>query len=238
MRTPPNESLTSDNAEGTKGRRAAGPDGGCAERRCILSREGKPRDGMIRLALSPDGDVLPDVRARAPGRGAWIGVSQPELRKAMDSGKLLGALKHAFKGAPITIPDDLPERTYTALLRNFSDRLGLELRFGRLVMGTDRIDKAARKGHVRSLFHAKDASEDGRRKLDQAWRVGNDAEGSGLRGSVLPLDREALSVAMGRENVVHFALTDKASAGRVEQALALLLGFMGDPDARPDGPNE
>ena len=44
------------------------------ERKCILSGEHGARDKLIRLALSPDGEVLPDVRARAPGRGAWIGV--------------------------------------------------------------------------------------------------------------------------------------------------------------------
>lgn len=39
------------------------------ERRCILSGEHDARDGLIRLAISPDGLVLPDVLARAPGRG-------------------------------------------------------------------------------------------------------------------------------------------------------------------------
>ena len=38
-------------------------------RTCILSRDEAPRDGLIRLALSPDGRVLPDIRAKAPGRG-------------------------------------------------------------------------------------------------------------------------------------------------------------------------
>ena len=236
MRTPHNERLTPDTAEDANARSDSGREEAhlkqAAERRCILSREGKPRDGMIRLALSPDGDVLPDIRAKAPGRGAWIGVDAASLQDAMDKGRLQAALKHAFKGAPVQIPDDLPERIHKALLRNFSDRLGLELRFGRLVMGTESIGKSARKGKVWMLLHASDASEDGRRKLDQAWRVGSDAEGSGKRGKVLPLDREALSVAMGRDNVVHLALVDKSSAGRVEQALGLLLGFVGEFDAR------
>ena len=46
------------------------------ERSCILTRRTAPREELIRLALGPDGQVAPDVRARAPGRGAWIGVGR------------------------------------------------------------------------------------------------------------------------------------------------------------------
>ncbi|HEX6411240.1 MAG TPA: YlxR family protein, partial [Sphingomicrobium sp.] len=52
------------------------------ERTCILSRRTAPREELIRLALGPDGTVAPDVRARAPGRGAWIGVPRAELDAA------------------------------------------------------------------------------------------------------------------------------------------------------------
>ena len=68
------------------------------------------------------------------------------------------------------------------------------------------------------LLHAADASEDGTRKLDQAWRVGREAEGTGERGIRLPLDRAALSVALGRDNVVHLALADRDEAGLLEVA--------------------
>ena len=114
-----------------------------------------------------------------------------------------------------------------ALVRHLCDRLGLELRSGNIVMGSARIEEQARSGRIAVLLHASDSSEDGRRKLDQAWRVGTDAEGSGLRGQVLPLDRTALSVALGRDNVVHMALTDKAAAKRLAIPLQRLLRYLG-----------
>ena len=77
------------------------------------------------------------------------------------------------------------------------------------------------------LLHASDASEDGRKKLDQAWRVGREAEGSGERGLELPLDRNALSVALGRDNVVHLALAEDASATRVIKPLTRLMHYLG-----------
>jgi predicted RNA-binding protein YlxR (DUF448 family) len=189
------------------------------------------RNELVRLAISPDGDVLPDALARAPGRGAWIGVSREERETALANGKLKAALARAFKGAVLAIPADLPERTEIALRKAFLDRLGLEMRAGVLILGSDRIAGEARTGGIAALYPASDASEDGARKLDQAWRVGNDAEGSGLSGIRLPLDRAALSVALGRDNVVHLALADAKSAERVAAPLKRLLTFLGAAEA-------
>jgi predicted RNA-binding protein YlxR (DUF448 family) len=106
------------------------------ERKCILSGEKAARDGLIRLALSPDGTVAPDIRAKAEGRGAWIGVPRDVLEKAIAKGKLKGALARAFKTATFLIPDDLPDQIETALRRHALDRLGLEARAGTLVTGS------------------------------------------------------------------------------------------------------
>ena len=101
-------------------------------RSCILTRERAPRAALVRLALAPDGRVLPDVRAKAPGRGAWIGVTRAELETALAKGRLRGALARAFKTGEFTIPDDLPALIAAALERNALDRLGLEARAGTL----------------------------------------------------------------------------------------------------------
>jgi predicted RNA-binding protein YlxR (DUF448 family) len=221
MRTPHNEQVGSDIPADL------------AERTCVLSGEKAARDALIRLAVSPEGEVFPDALARAPGRGAWIGVSRGDLEVALAKGKLAGAMKRAFKGVPISISDNLPAMIEVALTRAFTDRLGLELRSGKLLMGSDRIADNARAGKVAWLGHAADASEDGNRKLDQAWRVGEEAEGSDLTGVRLPLDRAALSVALGRDNVVHLALTDAAAAARLAVPLGRLLRFLGHTMSEP-----
>lgn len=223
MRDPHNEPLGSDTSKQLAG--------GEPERRCILTGDNGSRDDLLRLAISPDGLVLPDALARAPGRGAWIGVSRAELEAAISKGKLKGALARAFKGAALEIPADLPVRIESALTRAFTDRLGLEYKSGRLLVGSDRIAENARMGKVAWLAHAADASEDGSRKLDQAWRVGEEREGSGMTGTTLPLDRAALSVALGRDNVVHLALTDHAAAERIGAPLRSLLRFLGRAEA-------
>ncbi|MFN3510880.1 MAG: YlxR family protein, partial [Tsuneonella troitsensis] len=120
MRTPNNERLTPDIAkspsrlrEGSGVGQSDGPppvdaptagtsrkrEGSNPERKCILSGEHGARESLVRLAISPDGLVLPDIHAKAPGRGAWLAVPRGELETAMAKGKLKGALARAFKGA-------------------------------------------------------------------------------------------------------------------------------------------
>lgn len=201
------------------------------ERTCILSREEAPRDGLIRLALSPDGQVLPDVRAKAPGRGAWIAVDRHALDAARAKGKLKGALARAFKTGDFAIPNDLSDLVEAELRRSVLDRLGLEARSGHLVTGGERIDTAARSGQLKLLYHASDASADGAGKLAQAWRVGSESEGSDLKGLALPVPRTTLSLALGRENVVHLGVTDARAAKRVGDAIARWLHFIGQVPA-------
>jgi hypothetical protein len=198
-----------------------------SERRCVLTGEHGSRERLIRLALGPDGRVAPDVRAKAPGRGAWIGVDQATLAAAIAKGKLRGALARAFRGGTVEVPEDLPERIAAELARTCLDRLGLEARAGTLVTGSDRIETAARSGQVALLLHAEDGGDDGRRRLDQAWRVGSGTEGNGRRGLVIPATRAILSLALGRENVVHAALIDHRAAARVLHALSRWCDFKG-----------
>ena len=225
MRNPPNESGE---------RLIEKPDAHVPERTCVLTRCKGTRDSLIRLALGPDGEVGPDVRARAPGRGAWISVGRAELDAANAKGKLKGALARAFKTADLKIPVDLGERTERALRQWALDRLGLEARAGTLINGAERIETAARAGKVHLLIHAADAREDGRRTLDQALRVGARAGGGEPRGMIFPEERTILSMALGRENVVHVALTDPAAASRVSHALARWRAFT-DPRTGLDG---
>jgi len=233
MRVPPNETALAKRSpakagvqrkEKTEPRLSPGSN---PERTCILSRRTAGRDELIRLALSPEGEVAPDVRARAPGRGAWIGVDRAALDAANAKGKLKGALARAFKIPGPAVPEDLGEKIEAALRQAALDRLGLEARAGNLLLGAERIEVAARRGEVVLLLHAADASEEGRRKLDQAWRVGSEAAGSGRQGLVLPAQRSILSLALGRENVVHAAITDRAAAARVDRAVGRWRAFIG-----------
>ena len=204
------------------------------ERTCVLTRRKATRDDLIRLALGPDGTVAPDIRARAPGRGAWISVSCAELEAAAANGTLKGALQRAFKTGNVAVPAGIADATAQALRQATLDRLGMEARAGNLVNGSERVEAAARSGKVHLLLHAEDAGEDGRKALDQAQRVGARVGGGGPRGVIIPVSRTILSLALGRENVVHAALIEPAAAARVLHALSRWRAFI-DPGAGLDG---
>ena len=211
--------------------RPARPEKSGPERKCVLSGERENASALIRLALGPDNVVAPDIHGKAPGRGAWIGVTADELVTAQAKGKLAGVLKRAFKVDHVQLLDDMAGRISTALEKAFLDRLGLEARSGNLILGAEKIDTAARSGQVALLLHASDASADGSGKRDQSWRVGEEAEGSGKAGIKLPVDRDVISAALGRQNAVHIALINQKAADRVMHHLGRWLNFNGCSNA-------
>ena len=192
------------------------------ERRCILTGAHASRDALLRLALSPDGEVLPDIFAKAPGRGAWVVPDRAVIDDAIARGRLHKALARAFKTGAVRFPDDLTARIEAGLGRASLDRLGLEARAGNLILGFDRIGDAIAAGRVSLLLHASDAGADGIGKLDNRLRAA--ARGSAF---VLPAGRAEISVALGRENVVHAALGDPGAARRVAVLVQRWRDFLG-----------
>jgi predicted RNA-binding protein YlxR (DUF448 family) len=220
MRNPPNETRSN-------------PLDRTTHRKCILTGESFSPEQLVRLAMGPDGQIAPDVRAKAPGRGAWIGGDRATLEAALAKGQLKAALSRAFKTGQLEIPENLADLLEKALERATLDRLGLESRGGTLLTGSEKIETAARRDDLVMLLHASDAGKDGSSKLAQAWRVGSDREGEDLRGLTLPVDRQGLSVALGRQNVVHIGITHKRAAERISHMLERWLRFIGAEDV-PD----
>ena len=204
-----------------------------------------PAASRVRIGghwLRRKGEFHVTILGRALGPRLRALFDEPDLQLALASldwrvqrlhaydflGKLKPALQRAFKTQDIGVPADLGSRTEAALRQAALDRLGMEARAGNLINGAERVETAARSGKVHLLIHAADSGDDGRRALDQAWRVG----GGGSQGMIFPEARTILSMALGRENVVHVALTDPAAASRVAHALARWRAFTG-PDRGP-----
>ena len=193
------------------------------ERRCILTGVHGPRAALIRLAVGPDNQIAADLGAKLPGRGAWIVADRKLLDAAMAKGKLKGALARAFKANNLNVPEGLSDQIAAGLERRALDRLGLENKSGNLIWGHERVGEAILKGKVRLLMHAADAKPDGMSKLEARRRGASPATVS----IVLPVGREQLSMALGRENVVHAAIGDSGSAARVIETLERWAAFNG-----------
>ena len=52
------------------------------ERRCIVTGETQPKAGLIRFVADPDGQVVPDLAEKLPGRGFWVVAERAALEAA------------------------------------------------------------------------------------------------------------------------------------------------------------
>ena len=62
------------------------------ERKCIVSGESQPKAGLIRFCADPEGQVVPDILGRLPGRGLYVSADRALIDKAAKKGVTLVAL--------------------------------------------------------------------------------------------------------------------------------------------------
>lgn len=200
------------------------------ERRCIVTREVLPESRLVRFVVGPENEIVPDLAAKLPGRGIWVCAERSVLERAVAKNLFVKAAK-----ANVRVPADLVSRVETLLVKRLLEQLGLARRAGVLVFGFDNVVRALggrRKPAV--LLEARDGAEDGRRKIIAAARI------AGLEPKVIGLfDSAELSMALGRENVIHAALFPGPLADRLLLDAERLEGFRpreekNGSDSRPD----
>ncbi len=192
------------------------------ERRCVLTHQSAPTQGLVRLVLGPDETLVPDVAAKLPGRGVWISADGPLVREEIKKGRLIRAASRSLKTAlkKDAVPQDLVDKIVGLLAKRCLDRLGLEQRAGNLVTGFDKIKAAlAKKGTAEPalMVAATDGAADGRQKIRAAV---------GKHVPVVDLfDRDQLSAALGRENVVHVLLLKSGGTENFKADISRLAGL-------------
>lgn len=186
------------------------------ERQCVATGETLPTEMMIRFVIGPDERLVPDIAGDLPGRGAWIRADVGALRKAIKSKAFSRRLAKGERPAPSAPDAGLESVIEAALAKSCLNLLGLARRAGQLVQGYEKVEALVRSGRAALLIGARDGSEDGRRRLCAL---------SGGLPVVELFDRRELSLALGRENVVHAALTLGGLADRFRSEAARLSGF-------------
>ena len=51
-------------------------------RMCAVTREVRPIGELIRFVVSPQGEVIPDLKRKLPGRGLWVSASRQTVAEA------------------------------------------------------------------------------------------------------------------------------------------------------------
>ena len=181
------------------------------ERKCIVSGEVRPQAELIRFAISPDGVVVPDLAENLPGRGIWVSARREMLAEAVSKGRFSRAAK-----AKVKAEADLVDEVGAQLVERCLDLMGLARRAGKLVAGFEKVRGLVGGGEAAVIIAARDGAADGRRKISRL------AEGLPI---VALFSGQELSLALGRENVVHAALTSGGLADRFLNETVRLAGF-------------
>ncbi len=154
-------------------------------RQCVACRECASREDLIRLALSPNHTLVVDLRARLPGRGAWVHPDRECLARVEQRP---GMLSRSLKAQPDTA--GLCDRVKQAVLRALEDGLSLAAAGGGLVGGHDALVAALRAGEVAVVLTASDAAE---RTLGSIRAEAGDE----VPLVPLPFDRDSLGARIG-----------------------------------------
>jgi len=176
----------------------AGPRAQERERMCVATRTVRPVTDMIRFVIGPDGEAVPDLKRKLPGRGVWVTATQDALSDAVKR----KALARGFK-REVRLPADLVARTGELLERAALDALAMAGKAGLVATGFTRVEAALAREKVVALLHAAEAAADGVRKLDAALRRRLEHDPIVTIGI---LTSAQLDLAFGRPNVVHAAL--------------------------------
>jgi uncharacterized protein len=187
------------------------PEKNIPERRCIVEGEVKPVSQMIRFAVSPEGDIVPDLDATLPGRGLWVSSQRLVVDEAVKKGRFSRAAK-----ARVRADAGLADLVESRLRAKCLDLLGLARRSGELTAGFEKVKAMLAANSAVVLLAAADGAVDGRDKLSRL--------ATGLPIVTL-FDVAELSLALGRENVVHAALSSGGLAERFLKETVRLTGF-------------
>jgi predicted RNA-binding protein YlxR (DUF448 family)/ribosomal protein L30E len=167
----------------------------------------------VRFVLAPDGQFVPDVAAKLPGRGVWVRATRDAIGLAAKKGSFARGLK-----AQVQVPATLADTTEAALSRRCLELIGLARRAGALALGHETVEADLKAGKAFLVIEASDAAADGR---DKVLRIAA-AAGVAATGCFTAAE---LGVALGRDRVVHACVHQERMAQRLATDFGRLGGF-------------
>ena len=173
-------------------------------RMCAVTRKVRPVDELIRFVLDGDGQVVPDLKRRLPGRGLWVSASRKVLATALKRSVFAKGFRKAVKER-----ETLVAETEGLLVRSAIEALAIAAKAGQVVSGFAKVEASLRAGEVGALIHAQDGAADGIRKLDGLATAASGRGGEGITAKtpiINALNSAELDLALGRSNVIHAAL--------------------------------
>jgi predicted RNA-binding protein YlxR (DUF448 family) len=204
-------------------------------RRCIATRQVKPKEELLRFVVGPENELVPDLAGKLPGRGLWVSAERAALDLALQKNLFAKAAK-----APVRVSPRLADEIVRLLRNRCLDLIGLARRAGQAVAGYEKVDAWLERGTVSVLLEARDGAADGKRRLAAkagAHHIKGTATEPASRPSIAVIDlftAAELAAALGREHVVHAALSEGGLARALRLDAARLKALIAGPDTGPN----
>lgn len=185
------------------------------ERTCIGCRQATAPDELVRFVLGPDGELVPDLKSGAFGRGAWV-HPRPECLRGAARG-----FSRSFSTAVRVTDVEL-----VALLKSAAERRALSLLASaqgarRVVLGKAAVEEALAAGSVRILIVATDAKAAIESREVQASIAAGKAVAWGTK--------QSLGALFGRDELGVLGILDAGLA----RALARAISLIHTPEPKP-----
>ncbi|NNK16129.1 MAG: RNA-binding protein [Sulfitobacter sp.] len=179
------------------------------ERKCIATGEVQPKYGLIRFVVGPEGQVVPDILGKLPGRGMYVPADRDAIELAVKKKLFSRAAK-----TQVTVPDGLVDEVEKQLARRVVDLISLQRKGGKAVAGYEKVKSWLQSEEAEVLIQASDGSGRGKSKLSTphyghyiGW-----------------LTADELGLAFGRQTVIHGALASGGLTLRVVEEAQRLKG--------------
>lgn len=206
------------------------PDKG-PERTCIVTRRKGAPEGFIRFVVSPERVVVPDLRCKLPGRGAWVTAERATVLEAVKR----KSFKRAFK-SDVEVPPTLADLIDGLMEKDALQALAIANKAGLVVAGAAKVEGSIGPKAPAALVHASDGSPDGTRKVEASVRrlLGDGAD-------AIPRIRDfrssQLDLALGRTNVIHAAVAGGTAGEGFVSRSRRLRRYRGESQAEAAGPS-
>ena len=202
------------------------------ERRDAVSGEVMAEAQLVRFVAGPEGEVVPDLARKLPGRGVWVAAT----RAAVDQAVKRNAFARSAKAPAQALRRASSDQVAALLRQRLLSALGLARRSGDLTFGFEKTASAVESGKAAWLIEARDGA---------AGRAAQDVPGrwtcapTGPPAVVAAFTSDELSLALGLGPVIHLGFLAGQAAQRWTVDVERYAGF--DPLLPPgwrEGPGD
>lgn len=176
-----------------RGARREGP-----ERTCVVTRQARAPEDLVRFVVGPGEVLVPDIRRKLPGRGVWVSLSAAAVGEAVKRRAFERSLK-----TKVAVSAGLVAEVDALMVKDAIQALAMANKAGLVVGGFAKVEALAEAGRAAAVIAASDGAEDGKRKIGQALRRAQTPKEIPV---VAIFAAAELELALGREHVIHAAL--------------------------------